>query len=82
MPSSPSVARVSAVIGLNATFPTSLSQIWSRSRVSTGARSPPAANAAEISRQRSVAEPSGSPIVNRVPSMCRMTPGSMISVEQ
>ena len=73
---------MSAVIGLNATLPTSLSQIWSRSRDSTGARSPPAVNAAEICRQRSLADPSGSPMVNLVPSMCRMTPGSMISVEQ
>ena len=80
--SSPSVAPVSAVIGLNATLPTSLSQIWSRSRVSTGALSPPAAKAAEICSQRGDRDPSGSPRVNRVPSMCRITPGSTISVEQ
>ena len=45
-----------------------------------GARLPP--NAAEISLHRSESDPSGSPSVNRVPSTCRMTPGSMISVEQ
>ena len=41
-PSSPSVARVSAVTGLKATLPISFSQIWSRSRASTGHLSPPA----------------------------------------
>jgi hypothetical protein len=39
-------------------------------------------NAAEISWQRSLTDPSGSPIVNREPSMCLMTPGSVISVPQ
>ncbi len=31
---------------------------------------------------RSLATPDGSPIVNRVPSMCLITPGDTISVEQ
>jgi hypothetical protein len=60
----------------------SLSQIWSRSSGSTGALRPASLKAADIWAQRSVAEPSGSPIVNLVPSMCRMTPGSTISAEQ
>jgi len=70
------------VTGLNAALPISFSQICSRRLRSTGQRRPPALNACEISRQRSDSSPSGSPIVKRVPSMWRMTPGATISVEQ
>ena len=73
---------MSALTGLKAALPISFSQIWSRRRDSTGHFSPPATNAFEIAAQRSLATPSGSPIVKRVPSMWRITPGSTISVEQ
>ena len=79
-PSSPSVAPVSAVTGLKATLPISLSQSCPRISSSTGHFSPPATNASEIARQRSDNAPSGSPIVKRVPSTCLTTPGSAISV--
>ena len=77
---SPSVAPVSAVAGLKATLPTSLSHSSRRTSASTGHFRPPAANAAEIARQRPPSDPSGSPIVKRVPSMCRITPGATSSV--
>ena len=79
---SPSVARVSVVIGLNAALPTSFSQICGRRSSSTGHLSPPATNASEIARQVSSGPPPGRPIEKRVPSMWRITPGSAISVEQ
>ena len=66
--SSPSVAPVSALTGFRAALPTSFSQIWLRSCASMGAFRPPARNAAEIATQRSLREPSGSQIANRVPS--------------
>ena len=70
------------VIGLKAALPTSFSQIWRRSCSSNGHFSPAATSSREISPQRSVATPSGVPMVKREPSMWRITPGSTISVEQ
>ena len=83
VPSSPSVARVRALIGLNATLPTSFSQIWFRSRV-VDRRLQPTGGEGRRDRPASFADslPSGSPIVNLVPSTWRITPGSTISVEQ
>ena len=78
----PIVARVRTLTGLNATFPSSLSQMSDRRSFSTGHFSPPATIALLNSRQRSETDPSGSPIENRVPSTCRMTPGEAISAEQ
>ena len=73
-----SVAPVSALIGLNAMLPSSLTQISWRMCVVMGARSPAATSASAMFRQRSERAPSGSPIEIRLPSMWRMTPGSTI----
>ena len=70
------MARVSALSGLNATLPSSFSQISRRICALTGAFSPARVSAAEIARQRSLRVPSGSPMVKRVPSMCLITPGA------
>ena len=77
-----SVAPVSALMGLNAMLPISFTQISCRRCVVMGARRPAAMSASEIARQRSDRAPSGSPMVMRLLSMWRMTPGSMISVER
>ena len=83
VPRPPSVARVTVVSGLNAAFPISLSQIWGRRSRSIGHFSPPATNASrDRLAARRCARRAGVPIVNRVPSMCRMTPGATISVAQ
>jgi hypothetical protein len=78
----PIVARVRTLTGLNATFPSSLSQMSERKSGTTGHFSPPAVIALLNSRQRGETKPEGSPIENRVPSTCRMTPGAEISAEQ
>src|ERR1035437_8581606 len=78
----PMVAPVRTLIGLNATLPMSLSQMSLRRLVSTGHLRPPATIAALNATQRSETVPSGSPIEYRVPSICRITPGDSISVEQ
>ena len=74
------VARVSALIGLNAAFPSSLTQISCRMRVVTGQRRPAAMSASAIALHRSDRVPSGSPSEMRLPSVCLITPGSVISV--
>ena len=74
------VERVSALSGLNATLPISLTQISSRTSLSIGHFSPPSIMASENRRQRSDIDPSGSPIVKRVPSRWRTTPGASSSV--
>jgi hypothetical protein len=75
------VARVSALSGLNATLPISFTHTSLRSsEVSTGHFSPPAIIASLKRVQRSDSDPSGSPIVNRVPSRWRTTPGASSSV--
>ena len=78
----PIAARVRTLTGLNATFPSSLSQMSERRSDTTGHFSPPAIIALLNSRQRSETTPEGSPIENRVPSTCRITPGEAISAEQ
>ena len=62
------VVRVSALIGLNATLPISLTQISSRRSSSMGHLSPPAIIASLNSLQRSESVRFGSPIAKRVPS--------------
>ena len=74
------VARVSALSGLNATLPMSLTQISSRTSCSIGHFSPPSIIASLNSRQRSEIVRFGSPIVKRVPSRWRTTPGASSSV--
>ena len=77
---SPRVAPVSAVVGLNATLPTSFSHSSRRTSSSTGQRRPPAAKASAIAWQRALMPPAGSPMVKRVPSTCWTTPGATSSV--
>ena len=79
-PSSPSVAPVSASIGLKTTLPISFSQICSRICSSTGHLSPPATERLGDRLAAVARSPSGSPIAKRVPSTCRTTPGSTSSV--
>ena len=64
-----SVAPVSALIGLNATLPSSFTQISWRNRVVTGQRKPAAISASAIAWQRSERVPSGSPRLMRLPSV-------------
>jgi hypothetical protein len=78
--SSSSVPPVSALIGLKATFPSSFTQISWRKRGVTGHRNPAAINGATIARSRSDLVPSGSPKLILLPSVWRMTPGSITSV--
>src|ERR1051325_1175160 len=75
-----SVARVSALNGLNATLPSSFTQISCRMRAVIGHRNPDLISASAMMRQRSDLVPSGSPSEMRFPSVWRMTPGSTISV--
>ena len=65
---SPSVAPVSALIGLNATLPRSFTQISWRIRVVMGQRNPAWPSASARRRTRSEREPSGSPSEIRAPS--------------
>jgi len=74
------VALVSALTGLNEALPISLIQMSSRSSASTGDFSPPAIMAALSAVQRAEISPDGSPMENRVPSRCLMTPGDSITV--
>ena len=74
------VALVSALSGLNATLPISLIQMSLRSSASTGAFSPPAIMASLNAIQRAEISPDGSPMENRVPSRCRITPGASMVV--
>ena len=67
-------------MGLNATLPSSLTQISWRNRGVTGHRNPAAISASAMRRARSDLLPSGSPKLIRLPSVCRMTPGSTMSV--
>ena len=76
------VALVSALMGLNAALPSSLIQMSLRMSSSTGHLSPPATIASLNARQRSEISRFGSPIENRVPSMCWIRPGPTTSVEQ
>ena len=64
----------SAEIGLNDRLPQSLTQISSRART----RGPlvRSASALDSASARSDFDPSGSPRLNRLPSMCLITPGS------
>ena len=78
--SSSSVPRVSALIGLNATLPSSFTQISWRKRWVIGQRNPAAISGAAIVRARSDLVPSGSPKLILFPSVCRITPGSTMSV--
>ena len=78
----PIVARVRTLTGLNATLPSSLSQTSARRSGTTGHFSPPATIALLKSRQRDETTQEGSPIENRVPSTCLITPGAAISAEQ
>src|SRR5919204_295968 len=77
-----SVAPVSALIGLNETFPISFTQISWRNRAVIGQRNPAAMRAAAIFRTRSERDPSGSPKLIRLPSVWWITPGSATSVEK
>ena len=74
------VALVSALSGLNATLPISLIQMSLRRSASTGAFSPPAIMASLNAIQRAEISPDGSPMENRVPSRCRITPGASMVV--
>ena len=74
------VALVSALSGLKATLPISLIQMSLRRSASTGAFSPPAIIASLNAIQRCEISPDGSPIENRVPSRCRITPGASMVV--
>ena len=67
---------------MNATLPSSLSQMSERRSFSTGHFRPPATIAWLNAVQRCEIAPSGSPMENRVPSTWRMTPGESISAEQ
>ena len=69
-------ACVSALMGLNAMLPSSLTQISCRMLPRTGARSPARPMAAEMALARSEVVPSSSPREKRLPSSCAMTPGS------
>ena len=71
-----SVARVSALIGLNDRLPQSLIQISSRILARIGALRPAAISAWDRRSVRSVFSPEGSPSVNRSPSTSWITPGS------
>ena len=66
---SSSVPPVSALIGLNAMLPRSLTQISSRIRVVIGQRKPAAASVSAIRLARSDRVPSGSPMLKRFPSV-------------
>src|SRR5258708_4249697 len=70
-----SVARDSALMGLNVKLPQSLSQISERMSLSTGACKPPLTKHSDTRATRSLDVPSGSPTGNRLPSTCLMTPG-------
>ena len=70
---------VSALIGLNATLPSSFTQISWRKRALIGHRNPAAINGSAILRNRSDLLPSGSPKLILLPSVWRMTPGSTTS---
>ena len=73
-----SVAFVSALKGLKHKLPHSFTHISSRIFL-TGALRPALIIACDNARTRSVFSPDDSPRVNRLPSMCRTTPGSNIS---
>ena len=64
-----SVARVSALIGLNATFPRILTHISVRIFCVTGQRIPALISDSEIAFDRSERVPSGSPSDSRFPSV-------------
>jgi hypothetical protein len=74
------VALVSALIGFSETLPISLIQMSSRSLGSTGHFRPPAIIASLNRTQRCDTVPSGSPMENRVPSRCWITPGDLMTV--
>ena len=74
--------RVSALMGLKATLPRIFTQISLRMWVVTGQRKPEAIKASAMLRERGERVPSGSPSEMRLSSVCRTTPGSMISVEK
>ena len=75
------VSRLNALSGLNETLPISLTHTSFRSPVvSMGHFSPPAIMAWLKRWQRSDRVPFGSPIVKRVPSRWRTTPGASSSV--
>ena len=76
---STSVARESALIGLNVRLPHSFSQISERMSSSTGALRPARVNAPHTRSTRGVVVPSSSPIGKRSPSMCLTTPGATSS---
>ena len=67
-------------MGLNATLPSIFTQISLRMRAVTGQRRPAWISASAMARHRSDRLPSGSPSEMRFPSVCRITPGSTISV--
>ena len=74
--STSSVAWVRAEIGLNDRLPHSFSHISSRMRGRTGARRPASDRIPDNLSARSDLDPSGSPSEKRLPSICRITPGS------
>ena len=67
--SSSSVPPVSALIGLNATLPSSFTQISCLNRVVTGQRKPAVISASAMARVRSLRTPLGSPKLIRLPSV-------------
>ena len=73
------VALVMALRGLKAMLPRSLTHSSWRIRDLMGAFSPALMRAAESCLHRSLEDPSNSPMENRSPSVCSMTPGSAIS---
>ena len=70
---------MSALTGLKATLPRSLTQISCRMFARIGARSPARPMAADSARARSEVEPSSSPIEKRSPSVCSITPGEAMA---
>ena len=66
---SSSVPPVSALIGLNATLPSSFTQISWRNRAVTGQLKPAAISASAIALARTDLLPSGSPKLMRLPSV-------------
>ena len=76
---STSVARVSALIGLNERLPHSLSHISARMSSMTNDLKPARVSKSTSCWARSVREPSSSPMGKRLPSVWRTTPGDAIS---
>ena len=76
---STSVECVSALMGLKVRLPQSLSQISERMSVSTRALKPDSVSSPATRCTRADSLPSSSPTGKRMPSMCLITPGSVIA---